>query len=174
VWLDPATLELAPGDEGTLDIRVEGVTQLAGVEVHLTFDPSLLEIADADPATVGTQIAHGDFLRADFVVLNTANPSEGTLDYAIACMELDKAVSGGGVLAHVTFRAKAEGETWVTISGALLADTQGKSIAAETESSVVAISRSGPSVEVWVLIGLVAAAVAAGFLALVWNAFRGR
>jgi hypothetical protein len=174
IWLDPATLDLAPGDVGTLAIRVENVTDLAGAEVSLTFDPTLLEVADADPSAEGAQIAHGDFLSPDFVVQNTADPTIGTVDYAIACMPLDKAVSGSGVLAHITFRALAEGETSVTIRSALLADVQRQPIAVETGSSVVVVARSGPSPGVWALIGLVAAAVAAGFIAVVWNAVRER
>jgi hypothetical protein len=174
IWLDPATLDLAPGDVGTLAIRVEDVAQLAGAEVSLTFDPALLEVVDAIPSVEGAQVAHGDFLSPDFVVQNTADPTIGTVDYAIACMPLDKAVSGSGVLARITFRALAEGETSVAIRSALLADMQRQPIAVETGSSVVVVTRSGPSPEVWALIGLVAAAVAAGFIAVVWNAVRER
>lgn len=174
VWLTPATLDLAPGKVGALEIRVDNVVQLAGVEMSLTFDPALLKVVDADPATEGTQIAHGDFLSADFVVRNTADPATGTVDYAIACMPLDKAVSGSGTLARFTFRALAEGETLVAIRSALLADMQQRPIRAETGSSVVVIGRSGLSPEVWVLIGLVAAAVAVGSIVVVWNAVKGR
>jgi hypothetical protein len=174
LWLDPATLDLAPGDVGTLALRVENVTHLAGAEVNLTFDPALLEVVDADASTEGAQIAHGDFLSPDFVVQNTTDPAIGTVDYAIACMPLDKAVSGSGVLARITFRALAEGETLVTIRSALLADMQRQPIAVETGSSVVVVTRSGPSPGVWALIGLVAAAVAAGSIAVVWNAVRER
>ena len=172
MWLDPATLDLAPGDVGTLDMRVENVSRLAGAEVYLTFDPALLEVVDTDPSTEGAQIAHGEFLSPDFVVRNTADPAIGTVDYAIACMPLDKAASGSGVLARITFRALAEGETWVTIRSALLADAQKQPIEIETSSSVVVVGRSGPSTAVWTLIGLVAAAVAAGLVAIVWNIFR--
>jgi hypothetical protein len=176
MWLDPLTLELAPGDVGTLDIRVESVTQLAGAEANLTFDSALLEVVDDDPSTEGAQIAHGDFLSPDFVVRNTAGPATGTADYAIACMPLDKAVSGSGVLARVTFRALAEGETLVTIGSALLADVQSQPIAVEIEagSSVVVIRRPGPSLGVRALIGLVAAAVVAGSIVVVWNAVKER
>ena len=173
MWLDPATLALAPGDVETLEIRLENVVRLAGAEVHLTFDPALLEVVDADPSTGGTQIAHGDFLSPDFVVQNVADPASGTVDYAIACM-LDKAASGGGVLARITFRTVAEGETLITISGALLADAEGRPIEVDTGSSVAVISRPGLSPGVWALIGLVAAAVVAGSMAVVWNAVRER
>jgi len=174
IWLDPATLDLAPGDTATLDIRVDDVSQLAGAEVHVTFEPTLLEVVDADPSTEGTQIAHGDFLNADFVVQNTADPTAGTVDYAIACMQLEQAASGGGVLARITFRALAEGETRITISGVLLADMQGQPIDVETDSSVAVIGRPGPSTGVWLLIGLVATAVIAGFIAVAWNAIKER
>lgn len=174
IWLDPETLALAPDDVGTLEIRLENVVQLAGAEVHLTFDPALLGVVDADPSTEGAQIAHGDFLSPDFVVQNTADPSIGTIDYAIACMPVDKAVSGSGVLARITFRALAEGETWVTIRSTLLADMQSQPIAAETGSSVVVISRPGPSSAVWALIGLGAVAVVAGSIAVMWRAVKAR
>jgi hypothetical protein len=174
VWLDPATLDLAPGDVGTLDIRVENVARLAGAEVHLAFDPVLLEVVDAEPSAEGTQIAHGDFLSPDFVAQNDADQRVGTVDYAIACLPADKEVSGSGVLARVTVRALAEGETLVPVNGVLLADSDGQPISVETESGVVVIRRPGPSPVVLVLIGLVAVAVAVGSVAVVWNSIRAR
>jgi hypothetical protein len=171
VWLDPETLELATGDVATLDIRVENVAHMAGAEVHLTYDPALLEVVDADPATEGVQIAHGDFLSPDFVVQNGADQLGGTLDYAIACMPLDKAVSGDGVLARITFRALAGGEASVAIQSALLADSQGQMIAVETGSSQAVVSRPGSPV-VWLLIGLAVTviAIATGAIVVLRNA----
>lgn len=174
IRLAPETLTLAPGDVGTVEIRVEDVVQLAGAEVHLAFDSTLLEVVDADPATEGMQIAHGGFLSPDFVVQNVTDPSAGTIDYAIVCMPLDKAVSGNGVLARITFRALAEGETLVDISSAILGDVQNQSIPLETVSSIVVIGHPGQSLEVWVLIGLVAVAVAAGLVAVVWRTVKAR
>jgi len=174
IWLDPATLDLTPDDVGTMDIRVENVAQLAGAEVHLTYDPTLLEVVDTDPSTQGAQITHGDFLSPDFVVQNVSDPDAGTIDYAIACMPLDKAVSGDGVLARITFRALAEGEGLVTIRSILLADVHGQPIAVETSSGVIVISRPRSSQAVWVLIVLVAVVVAAGSIVVVWSAIQAR
>ena len=174
VRLAPETLTLTPGDVGTVEIHVEDVVQLAGAEVHLTFDSTLLEVVDADPETEGAQIAHGDFLSPDFVVQNIADPAAGTIDYAIVCMPLDKAVSGNGVLARLTFRALAEGETLVDISSAILGDVQNQSIPLKVASSIVVINRPGPSMGVWGLIGLAAVAVAAGLVAVVWRAVKAR
>jgi len=174
IWLDPATLDLSPGSEGALDIRVESEVQLAGVEVHLKFDPALLEVVDVDTSAAGTQIAHGDFLSPDFVVRNTVDPANGAVDYAIACIPPDKGASGSGVLARVTFRALAEGESLVPVSGALLADVESQPVTVQTGSGVVVISRPGTSSTVWVLIGLVAVAVATGFVAVFWSTVKAR
>jgi hypothetical protein len=89
-------------------------------------------------------------------------------------MPLDKAVSGSGVLARMTFRALAEGETYVTVRSALLADMQQQPIPVETDSSVVVINRPGPSAAVWALIGVVALAVAIGSIVVVWNTVKER
>ena len=174
ILLASESLALSPGDTGTLEIRVENIAQLAGAELHLTFSAALLEIVDADPETDGVQIAHGDFLSPDFVVQNIADPAAGTIDYAITCMPLDKAASGSGVLARITFNTLAEGETEVKIRSTLLADAQGQPIPVETGPGVIVTSYSGPSSAVWVMIGLVAAAVAAGFIVVVWRAIKAR
>ncbi|MEA3338342.1 MAG: cohesin domain-containing protein [Chloroflexota bacterium] len=174
ISLNPETLELSPGDTGTLEIRVENVAQLAGAEIHLTFDPALLEIVDANPETEGAQIAHGDFLSPDFVVQNIADPSAGVIDYTIACMPLDKAVSGSGVLARITFHTLAEGETEVAIRSVLLGDTQSQPIAVETKPGAIVVSYSESSLGVWAVIGLASVAVAAGFIVVVWRAIVAR
>jgi len=174
ISLSPETLSLSPGDTGTLKIRVENIAQLAGAELHLTFNAALLEIVDADPEIEGVQIAHGDFLSPDFVVQNIADPAAGTIDYTITCMPLDKAASGSGVLARITFNTLAEGETEVKIRSTLLADVQGQSIPVETGPGVLVTSYSGSSLAVWAMIGLVAAAVAAGFIVVVWRAIKAR
>jgi hypothetical protein len=174
IYTDPDTLILAPGDSGTLEIRVENVSQLAGAEVHLTFAPTVLEMVDTDAAMEGIQISHGGFLSPDFVVQNIVDPSAGTIDYAIACIPVDKAVSGDGVLARISFNTIAHGETEVRIRSTLLADRQSQSIEVETRSSMVYVNRTGPSPMVKALIWVVAIAVAAGLIVLVWRAVSAR
>lgn len=172
--LEPDMLELAPGDEGALEIRMENVEKLAGIELHLAFDPVLLEVVDQDIAEEGAQIAHGDFLSPDFVAQNLTQVDEGVIDYAIACIPVDKAVSGSGTLARVRFRALSEGETIVEIRGFLLSDPEGQPIGATTESSLIVVSRGGPSSTVWVLIGIVAVIVVSGFIAVMWRTVKAR
>jgi len=168
LWLDPSSLNLAPGDVKTVSIRVKNVTELAGAEVHLTYDPALLEVVDADAETDGVQIAHGDFLSPEFVVQNTADGTTGAVDYAIALMSLDNAASGDGVLARITFRGLSKGKTTIAVQGVLLADKDGQPIDVETESSQAVVGGSGFSI-VWVLIGLAGVIVLIGVALILRN-----
>jgi hypothetical protein len=168
LWLDPSSLNLAPGDVKTVDIRVKDVTELAGAEVHLAYDPALLEVVDADAETDGVQIAHGDFLSPEFVVQNTADGTTGTVDYAIALMSLDNAASGDGVLARITFRGLSKGKTTIAVQGVLLADKDGQPIDVETESSQAVVGGSSFSI-VWVLIGVAGVVVLVGVALILRN-----
>jgi hypothetical protein len=159
---------LAAGDVETVDIRVENVTDLAGAEVHLTYDPALLEVVDSDAETDGVQIAHGDFMSPEFVVQNTADGAAGTVDYAIALMSLENAASGDGVLARVTFRGLSKGKTTIAVQGVLLADKDGQPIDVGTESSQAIVGGSSFPI-VWILVGVAGVVVLIGVALILRN-----
>ena len=175
MWLDPATLDISAGDNATVEIWVEGVAELAGAEIQLAFDPEILEVVDANSSTEGVQIAHGDFLTPDFVVQNEADPKMGLIEYAIACIPLDRAVSGSGVLARITLHAVAEGEASVNVDRALLANARGESIGVETSSSRIDVSGPGQRALTSELLAVVGtASVLGGCVAVVWRTIRAR
>ena len=173
MWLDPASLDMAPGDDTSVEIWIEDVTELAGAEIQLGFDPELLEIVDAGPSSAGVQIAHGDFLSPDFVVQNRADPKTGLIDYAIACIPLEKAVSGNGVLARITLRAVAEGKARIDVDRVLLANAHGESIGVEANPSLITVSGPGQRALAGMLVALVATATALGGCVVVgWRSIR--
>lgn len=139
VRLDPEVLTLRPGETGEVVIQVDGVTDLAGAEVHLEYDADLLEVVDADPETEGVQIAHGGFLPADFVAQNQVDLHEGRIDYAVARMPPHEPVSGDGPLATVTLRARGKGEGTLALRTILLADPNGNPIEADVVAGRVAV-----------------------------------
>ncbi len=80
---------------------------------------------DADAGTDGTQIALGSFLSNDFVAQNIADNAAGKVDFGVSQMSPHGPVSGNGVLAKITFRAKAAGTANLAFSSVLLADASG-------------------------------------------------
>ena len=77
VFIDPPTREMVLGETKKVRIEVENVTGLFGAEVHLAFDPNLLEVVDADADTAGVQIEPGDFLSPDFMAKNNVDQASG-------------------------------------------------------------------------------------------------
>ena len=90
-----------------VEVWVNDVIDLYGVDVKVTFDPNVLEVVDANPAKPGIQVQDGSFLSPDFVVSREADNAAGTLEYAMTQAAPSLPVSGSGVLFTIRFRAKS-------------------------------------------------------------------
>jgi LysM repeat protein len=149
VFIDPSTREIVLGETKKVRIQVENVTGLFGAEVHLTFDPNLLEVVDADADKDGVQIEPGDFLSPDFMAKNNVDQSTGRIVFAVAQMPPNEPVSGSGVLAKVEFRGKAAGTSALTFSTTqptspvILSDRDGNAISTSIQNGTVIVTVEG-------------------------------
>lgn len=143
VDVSPAAGTIALNATTTVAINVTSVTNLSAYELHLQFDPAVLEV---------TQLAHGGFISADFTTQNTFDNVGGTIDYGVS--QLGKpGVSGAGPLLQITFRGKAAGTSQITYrtnvvaapTGVLLADANGASIATTLVPGALTVTGSAPS-----------------------------
>jgi LysM repeat protein len=127
VRVDPAISSVQVNDTATIAIRVDNVSNLIAFELHLSFDPSVLEVMS---------LANGGFVAADFEAQKIFDNAAGTIDYAVAQMNRP-AAQGSGTLLNITLRAKAGGTSSVTTrstpaapGGLLLSDQNGTAIQA--------------------------------------------
>ena len=125
VRVDPSILSVQVNSVANIAIKVDNIASLTAFELHLSFDPAVLEV---------TGMTNGGFVAADFTVQNTFDNAAGTIDYAIAQMNRDPA-QGSGTLLSISFRAKANGSSTVTTratqaapDGLLFADPNGIAI----------------------------------------------
>lgn len=141
VAVSPASASVAQGATTAIAINVSNVVSLSAYELHLQFDPNILEV---------TQLAHGGFIAADFTTQNTFDNISGTIDYGVS--QLGKpGVSGNGALLQITFRGKATGTSTVGYrtnvvaapSGVLLADANGNGITTTLAAGSVTVT--GPA-----------------------------
>jgi len=139
VVIDPPSREVAVGATTTVDIRIENVTDLFGVEVRLSFNPALLEVVDADPGTAGVQIQPGTFPSPDFIAQNSVDQATGKIDFAIAQRPPHEPVSGSGVLATVTCRGKAAGTLALIFVEATLSNRDGVPISADAQGGSITV-----------------------------------
>jgi LysM repeat protein len=127
VRVDPSALSAQVNDHVNLSIKVDNISNLTALELHLSFNSSVLEVL---------QVTNGGFVAADFTAQNIFDNTAGTIDYAIAQMNRP-AAQGSGTLLNITFRAKSNGNSSVTLratqavpSGLLLSDSNGMAIQA--------------------------------------------
>jgi hypothetical protein len=137
VGLEPSELTLSPGSTGVMTISVSGASGLYGAEAHLTFDPSVVEVVDADGSKPGVQVALGDLLSPDFVAVNSADNGLGTVDLALTQLSPTPPSDGEGALAMITFRGVATGTSTIEFDSAILADPDGEPIAADVHGGTV-------------------------------------
>lgn len=148
VLLEPSTATVNVDETVVVNIRIEDVTDLFGADVRLSYDPTVVEVVDANTLVPGTQIASGDFPDISsgmgFVAQNTVNAEEGTIGYAMTLLSPAEPVSGRGTLASITFRGQASGDSAVNFTSVLLSDVNANQIPANKTGGTVAVT-SGPA-----------------------------
>lgn len=134
VKVDPAASTGQVNDTINVSIKVDNVANLTAVELHLSFDPAVLEVM---------QLTNGGFVQADFTAQNTFDNAAGTIDYAVAQINRPPA-NGSGALLNIAFRAKANGVSPVNFrgtqaapTGVILADPNGTAIPASLANGSV-------------------------------------
>ena len=113
------------GDTFTFDVRGENVFDLAGWQFDIAFDPTVLE-------AVG--VSEGDFLQTDggttFFQGGRIDNAAGKITGLIAGRISEGGVSGSGSVLQVRFKAKAEGETGLTLQNFEFGSNTGENIPA--------------------------------------------
>ena len=139
VSLGSGAMDIAAGQTAPLPVNVSDIQGLYGFEIHLSFDPAVVEVVDADPGTPGIQVKVGDFLAPDFVVLNRADNQTGKIDIGLTQMNPHEAKSGSGTLFTISFLGRTTGQsTQVQITNGLFSDRDGIPISVAPASSTLA------------------------------------
>lgn len=114
--VEPSSGSIALGDTLTVTVVVSGVIDLQSLDLRLSFDPTVLEVQDARPATTGTvQIVPGDIFTSLIEIRNEADNSAGQIDYSVLA-DLSPPFSGEGSVAVATFKGIAPGSTALTFA----------------------------------------------------------
>ena len=122
------------GDTFTLDLSAENVFDLAGWQFDIAFDPTVLETVEVN---------EGDFLKIDggatFFQSGTIDNTTGKITGLNAIRFNEDGATGTGTLLSVTFLAKAEGETQLTLNNFHLGSATGEPIAVAPPEVVITI-----------------------------------
>ncbi len=123
--LVPATDALGVDEAGDVEIHLDNVGNLYGLQLHVQFDPTKLQVQDADQAQEGIQIAPGVLPAPDFAVRNVVDNKQGTIDYAVVQLSPRQPAQGSGVVATIHFQGVSKGDSPLTLQQVRLADPDG-------------------------------------------------
>lgn len=140
--VSPSTVKL--GDRFDVEVKVERTHGLYSAEFDLSFDSTILEVVDADPATPGVQIRPGDFPSPGDPALyrNLADNVGGTVGYSAGLPGEVPALEGGGTVATITFRARMAGPSALTF------DPPGRVVLRDRDSLILPATHEGGAVVV--------------------------
>ena len=107
---DPPTLTQAKGSTFTVNVLVSGGQNVYSVPVQLNYDPNQLQVLN---------VSNGGFLSQDgqtVALVNRDDPTSGTLQITATRPPGAGGVSGQGAVLTITFRAKAPGQSALSIT----------------------------------------------------------
>ena len=123
--LVPTTDALSVDEAGDVEIHLDNVGNLYGLQLHVQFDPTKLQVQDADQAQEGVQIAPGVLPAPDFAVRNVVDNERGTIEYAVIQLHPRQPAQGSGVVATIHFQGVSTGASPLTLQQVKLADPDG-------------------------------------------------
>ena len=140
VRADPAASVVSVGQTATITIRLENATDVYGIDVRLGFDPTAIEIIDADSTQAGVQILAGTFPYPDFTVRNVVEPVTGTVHYASVQLNPRAPASGAGAVFSFQVRGKTASQSTLAIQSVEMADRNGTSLPVRTQAATIQVT----------------------------------
>ena len=121
LYLEPANLNLTPGQDFTVELKAASITNLKGYSVTLSYDPALLSLKG---------VVEGPFFSAKGKTFfyKRVNDTKGTILIDCAILGPKVSVSGGGTLATLSFTSLKAGSTSLSFKLTKTRDTLNKEI----------------------------------------------
>lgn len=107
------------GDIFEAKVLLNNAASIEGLDLRISFDPSLLAVVDANSTKDGIQISSGAFFNG-LQAINQADNSSGSIHYVAA--QGDPGVSGTGEIARISIKALQNGTATLKIDSAGLVD----------------------------------------------------
>lgn len=98
------SLSLSVGDRVEVQLKLSaGGAKLTGISLFISYDPSFIEVEDADPKTPGLQPVEATSLLNWMIFSNEIK--DDVIDFSMATLMKDKSFSGEGVIGVIHLKA---------------------------------------------------------------------
>jgi general secretion pathway protein D len=133
VRFEPAAVSLKVGESSTLGIAVDNVNDLFAIPMMLLFDPNVISVED---------VQHGAFLSGgnqEIAIVQRVDPEHGQAIISATRQPNTPGVSGSGTLMGLKIKAKAPGNSKISIVQVNARDSQQKPIPLVTGEATVQV-----------------------------------
>ena len=130
--------QILVGEQTTLFIEVQNVTNLYGYQLDLYFDPDVVQLSGVVQDGIEGMIL-GDFLSPDFVVNNEIDNEFGVVFIALTQINPSPARSGSGELARAVVSGIQPGVSEFSFESAILANSSGNEIARRLQNCLLSV-----------------------------------
>jgi general secretion pathway protein D len=130
---DPATIQATKGNTFTVNLMISGAQNVYSVPVQINYDPKILQLVN---------VSNGGFLSQDgqaVALVHREDDTVGQLTITATRPPGAGGVSGSGTIVTMTFQAKADGQTPLTITRGGARDPGLQSIAVNGAQAAVTV-----------------------------------
>jgi hypothetical protein len=145
--MSPGNSSINNGDDISITLDIVGGVNVHRVLLGVTFNPVVVQAADANPGAGGVQILSGAFPGTTVVgnvLQNDANNTTGTITYEYTLTNPSGQSSGNGTVATVQFHAIAAGNANIQWTTGQFTDNA--SVSTASSSSTAAVLMVGQAV----------------------------
>ena len=123
VKFNPKSSNMRVGNPAAVDIVIENITELGSFEFKISYDGTIVQIAQSSDVAMGPFLASTG--RTAIPVGPTINNSPGSVVFAAASIGTQAGAIGNGVLATITWTPQKDGKTTLDLKNVKVSDTQG-------------------------------------------------
>ena len=134
------TTQVKVDDTFTVQLKAENISDLAGWQGDITFDPAVLK---ADNVSKGNFLEQGGG-RSHFLE-GTIDNTTGRIDGIVSARLSEGGASGEGTLLSVTFTAKANGESRLSLREFQAGSSLGETILSPAPDIIITVGDRSPS-----------------------------
>jgi hypothetical protein len=121
-------------------VIVENATDIVEVNLILSYNPSLIQVIDADNRTLfGVQVRVNDIFATGAVLTNTVDTRLGRIYFAAKLLNGSRLNGSNGLIA-IDWRPQAVGNSPVKLEQALFTDSAGRTVSATLQDGAVQIN----------------------------------
>lgn len=121
---------LNPDQEAVVTVAIDSAANLYGLELHLKFDSTVIQVVDSDNALSGVQMHPGDIfdVSQSFLVVNQVDQDSGEITYAITLLAPAPPETGDGSLITFKLHAIDIGNSALELVNVIMASPDGEAV----------------------------------------------